>query len=350
MNAEPSTKVETGTSPGLDALDRIWRRHGRTFWALHSVWALATGVLVLWLAHERYDFVYWVVGFLVLTWASTLYFGRRRDDPGDVAFRTRFGRGLASYLTRVLYQETLFFLLPFYAYSAVIPSWNLGFLALLGVLAVLACLDLVFDRWLRESPVFSLVFFTSVTFGVLNLLIPMLFGTAPAAAAPLAAVASLLVAMPIVARQPHRSRGTTLRLGLAAIVILGVAAFGRPLIPPVPLRIQEVVFAADLDRETLEPQREIGNVAASDALGGRIVVLARIFAPANVHARISLDWYRDGVLLRSAREVEIVAHEGGFRVWDALQDDGGELPAGGYRVVLRTADHRVFGSAEVELR
>lgn len=35
-------------------------------------------------------------------------------------------------------QETLFFLLPFYAYSTVVPSWNPGFVALLATLAVLA--------------------------------------------------------------------------------------------------------------------------------------------------------------------------------------------------------------------
>jgi hypothetical protein len=250
----------------------------------------------------------------------------------------------------VLYQETLFFLLPFYAYSAVIPSWNLVFLALLGAFAVFSCLDLVFDRWLRESPVFSLVFFTSVTFGALNLLIPMLFGIAPAMAAPLAAVASLVVAAPIISRQPRQGRAGTLRLGIAAIAILGVAAFGRPLIPPAPLRLQEVVFAADLDRETLEPELPIEDGAASEDLDGRIVVLARIFAPASVRSRVTLDWYRGDELIRSAREVEIVAHEGGFRVWDALNDDSGDLPAGDYRIVVRTTDHRVFGSAEVTLR
>ena len=34
----------------------LWRRHRRAFWILHSLWALAFGVVVLWLAHERYGF------------------------------------------------------------------------------------------------------------------------------------------------------------------------------------------------------------------------------------------------------------------------------------------------------
>ena len=340
----------TRSRSGLERLDRIWRRHGRTIWIAHSIWALGTGVVVLWLAQERYDFVYWVVGFLVLTWASTLFFGRPRSIDGDDDLSARFGRGLASYLTRVLYQETLFFLLPFYAYSAVVPSWNVVFVALLALLAILACLDLVFDRWLRESPVFSLVFFTSVAFGALNLLLPTLFSIAPDIATPAAALLALASAAPLALGRRSRERGAWLRLGAAGLAILGVALWLPQLVPPTPLRLQEVAFAADIDRSSLEPIGAIGDGAASESLDGQLVVLARVFAPANVPARVSLDWYRDGALVRSSREVEIVAHEGGFRFWDALRPDGGAVAPGRYRIVLRTTDERVFGAAAVRVR
>jgi hypothetical protein len=162
--------------------------------------------------------------------------------------------------------------------------------------------------------------------------------------------ALIVVAVALTSQLLDRPMRLVDALGIAAIAILGVAAFGRPLIPPAPLRLQEVVFAADLDRETLEPELPIEDGAASEDLDGRIVVLARIFAPASVRSRVTLDWYRGDELIRSAREVEIVAHEGGFRVWDALRDDSGDLPAGDYRIVVRTTDHRVFGSAKVTLR
>jgi hypothetical protein len=48
--------------------------------------------------------------------------------------------------------------------------------------------------------------------------------------------------------------------------------------------------------------------------------------------------------------VEIVAHEGGFRVWDALTEAVTPLGPGRYEVVLRTADGRWFGRAVVTLR
>ncbi len=70
-----------------------WRelhdRYARLLWGLYSAWALLSGIAVLVLAHNRYGFLRWVVLFLALTWGSML----------------------------VMYQETLFFLLPFYFYS-----------------------------------------------------------------------------------------------------------------------------------------------------------------------------------------------------------------------------------------
>jgi hypothetical protein len=334
----------------VDRLDRLWRRHGRTFWILHSIWALATGVVILWLAHERYGFVYWVVGFLALTWTSTLVFSRRLAGGEPAQFSTRVKRGRASYLTRVLYQETLFFLLPFYAYSTVLHTWNLTFVVLLGLLAILSCLDLLFDGWLRTSPVFGLVFFASVAFGALNLLLPMLLSMNPSIATPVAAVLALATAAPLATQARVGGLWAWARVSAAGLVILVVAVWLPTLVPPVPLRLQEIAFAAGLERATLQPVRPVEDDVSGGELAGQLVVLARVFAPVNVPARIALDWYVDGALVRTSREVEILAHEGGFRFWDVLRPEGGTLSPGVYRVVLRTTDDRVFGSASVSVR
>ncbi|MEZ5316875.1 MAG: DUF5924 family protein [Vicinamibacterales bacterium] len=328
----------------------FWQRHRRTFWILHSLWALMTGTVVLWLAHERYGFVPWVVGFLGLTWLSTLFFSRRglRDDEGDRP--ARFRQEVASYLTRIMYQETLFFLLPFYSYSTVFPSWNVLFPLVLAILAVLACLDLVFDRWLRESPVFGLVFFASVSFGALNLLLPMLLSIGPDIATPAAALIAIASAVPIAVRGEIPSLRSWLLAGLAAIVLLDVAIRLPQLVPPVPLRLEQVTFARDLDRTTLETTGDVSGVADIATLPDGLVVVATVFAPSNVPATVALDWYRDGTLIRSSRDVAITAHADGFRFWEALRPATVPLTPGRYRVILRTTDDRVFGTAGIELR
>lgn len=332
--------------PSLRArMSAFWRRHRTLFWSIHSVWALSTGVVVILLARERYGFVPWVVAFLGITWASTLFFGRLGLGPADADDVPGLGHELTSYVTRGLYQETLFFLLPFYAYSTVPGSPNVVFLVLLGGLAVFASLDLSFDRLLRTSPVFGMVFFATVAFAATNLLLPMLLTVSPRRATALAALIAVGSSVPLAIRATLPGRRSRTRLGAAAVVILGVAIGAPALVPPVPVRLDGVVFASGIDRETLELADSLPSPVTTARLEGRLIAMAYVFAPSSVPTRVTVQWKRDGRNVRISREIEILAHGSGFRVWDALQPDQGALPPGRYEVILRTAGRRVFGIA-----
>jgi hypothetical protein len=218
-------------------------------WMLHSAWALAVGTVVVLLARERYHLVLWVVLFLVLAWTSTLFLGRavaRGVEPPKLAHE------VTSYFTRILYQETLFFLLPFYAYSTVVESPNVLFLILLGGLAILSCIDLIFDRWLRTRPVFVLMFFAIVAFAGINLLLPLLVGLSPERSLPLAALLAVGGAAPLAVRMTPNASGGRLRLVVGGLVMLAVPVGLPRLIPPVPLRLERAPFAPGIARRTLE--------------------------------------------------------------------------------------------------
>ena len=309
----------------------FWLRHRSLFWILHSVWALFTGTVVIVLAHERYGFVPWVGAFLVLTWASTMFFGRKLAAGGAPTAPTAspaapgFLDEFASYVTRIMYQETLFFLLPFYAYSTVLASPNLTFLVLLGGLAVVSCLDLVFDRWLRFSPVFGLVFFATVAFAALNLVLPLLFGLSPRWSTPLAGTLAVASAVPLALRSLGRGFGAALRVGGAAAVILLLAVGFPRLVPPVPLRLQETVFGPEIDRGTLALSDTLGGPVRLSRVPDGIVVVARVFAPIEVPTRVTVEWRREGETVRVSREIELTAHEVGFRIWDALRPGTGAV-------------------------
>jgi len=308
---------------------------------LHSAWALAAGTVIVLLARERYHLVLWVVLFLALAWTSTLFFGREAT-AGD-ATPPRLVHEVTSYVTRVLYQETLFFLLPFYAYSTVVESPNVVFLALLGGLAVLSCIDLLFDRWLRTRPVFALLFFAIVTFAAINLLLPLLVGLRPRFAAPAAALLAIGAAAPLALRTSAQAMGARLRLVAAAGLMLVVAVGFPVLIPPVPLRLQHAAFSSGIERSSLTLSNTLTDHVASAQVGGALAVLAVVFAPSALPTSVQLDWWHDGELLRVSREVGITAHAAGFRVWDAYHPASGAVPPGHYRVVLRTVGGRVFG-------
>lgn len=309
---------------------------------IHSAWALAAGTVVVILARERYHLVMWVVLFLALAWASTMYFGRAVPTDGEAP---GFVHEVTSYVTRVLYHEVLFFLLPFYAYSTVVDSPNVFFVALLAGLAVFACIDLPFDRWLRTRPVFALTFFTVVAFAAINLLLPLIAGLGPNVAAPLGALLAIAVAAPLALRTAPRTLGARVRLVGAGVVMLLVVVGFPSLIPPVPLRLERATFSSQIERSSLALTDSLADHVSAAEVGGALVVLARIFAPSVLPAGVQFEWWRDGERLRVSREVAITAHAEGFRIWDAYRPESGAVAPGRYRVVFRTAGRRVFGVA-----
>jgi hypothetical protein len=301
-------------------LDGARARHGRTFWILHSIWALANGAVVVALAEEAGRFWALVLGALALTWGSTLFFCWRRSSGGSL--RT----GLVSYATRILYQETLFFLLPFYVRSSTLGSVNVAFTGALIGLAVLACLDLAFDRWLRASAAFAASFSFLVSFSALQLLLPLVVRVPYSRAAPLAL--ALAFAGTLVLLGAARTLGWRRRaLGLVPSAAVALLLLLAPrLVPPAPLRLGSL---------TLAPEVEAPGLTRAEA---------RVVAPVPVPVELSVRWTRAGELLRESRPVHVTAHDAGFRVWDAALVPG----RGVLRVELLTESGQLLGRRDYQ--
>lgn len=298
--------------------EELYNRYSRLFWTLHSIWALFWGAGVLVLAHNRHGYLRWVVGFLALTWASTLFFTRATSAVHSKAMR--YAQEFVSYVTRVMYQGTLFFLIPFYAYSATVFEANSIFVGFLLALAVFSCFDLPFDRLLRQNKAFALTFFALVTFAALNFFFPLFFRTRLHIGTYLAAILAVAAALPLAYSGAELLRP---RLAFRATLILLLTVLGaravRPLLPPVPLRLAKVRFAAEFDPTTLTSTRDwAGPIPATELAHGRLYVIATIFAPTTLPTTVVIKVLRSGAVLRSSRVVELLAHEKGFRVWDVV--------------------------------
>lgn len=322
-------------------------RYSRLFWSLHSAWALVTGIVVLVLAHNRYGFLKWVVLFLGLTWISTLFFSRFAGLSDSSAFR--LAKGFVSYLTRVMYQETLFFLIPFYFYSTTFPSWNNAYVVILAALAVLSCFDLLFDRLLREQPWFALSFFLVVTFSALQFFVPLLLGIRLIHGALIAAGVAFLAVIPLAySWSDLKHPRMLLRLALALLLILGGARALRFAIPPVPLRLTRVRFSAQVDPRSLRIPAEL---EAKTPLGmltnGRLYATATIFAPSRLPAALQFRFLKDGATVRWSRTVKLVAHDKGFRIWDVYKPALGRLQPGRYEVEIWTEDGQLVGRSGI---
>ncbi|MGE5236677.1 MAG: DUF5924 family protein [Acidobacteriota bacterium] len=324
-------------------------RYARIFWMAHSAWALVTGAAVLVLAHNRYGFLPWVVLFLALTWASTLVISRFASFFQTPAMS--FARGFVSYITRVMYQETLFFLLPFYFYSTTVPSWNAVFVLFLAALAALSCFDLLFDRLLREKRAFALGFFGVVTFSSLQFFLPLLLHMRVHVAAYLAAIVAFMASVPL-AYGWRDLRQWRLLLKLTAVLILVVLALKvvRPAVPPVPLRLAKLRFAAQFDARTLRATEEFTDrIPLAKLADGRLYAIATIFSPTRLPTSIVLTFKHEGIPERSSRTLDLVAHERGFRVWGVLRAPKDGFTPGLYVIDVTTAEGQLVGRGEVRV-
>lgn len=335
--------------------EQVYSRYSRVFWTLHSIWALVWGAGVLVLAHNRHGYLPWVVSFLGLTWASTLFFTRALSSAQSKAMR--YAQEFISYLTRVMYQGTLFFLIPFYAYSATFFSANAVFVGFLLALAVFSCFDLPFDRLLRRQRIFALTFFALVTFAALNFFFPLIFQTRLHVGTYLAVVLAVAAALPLAYSFTELLRP---RMAARAALILLIALLGaravRPLVPPVPLRLAKVRFAAEFDPTTLSSPRDWADLIPGTELAqGKLYVDATIFAPTSIPTTVTIKVTRAGVVVRSSRVVELLAHQKGFRVWDAVplnvlaSASSARRPEGPLAVEVWTAEGHLLGRAEAKI-
>jgi hypothetical protein len=330
-------------------LDELHSRYARLFWGLHSAWAMFTGGVVLVLAHNRYGFLKWAVLFMALTWASTLFFSRFAAGEGSKTMR--IAKGFVSYLTRVMYQETLFFLLPFYFYSTTFPSWNCAYVIVLAGLALLSCFDMLFDSLLRERKWFALAFFAVVTFSALQFLFPLVLKVHFRWGAYLAALLSLAAAVPLAyswaeLRQPARFGW----VALALVLSLGAVKLLRFALPPVPLRLTKVRVTGELDRRTVRAAGDWESYIPIEELSsGHIYVVFTVFSPARIPATLRIRFLRDGETMRWSKNLTLVAHDKGFRIWDSLRAGPGGFKPGNWTTEVWTDEGQLVGRRHVRL-
>jgi hypothetical protein len=336
----------TGVSLRVETLHQ---RYSRVLWVGHSIWALITGAAVLVLAHNRYGYLPWVILFLALTWGSTLFFSRIALPVESRA--AQLAKGVVSYLTRIMYQETLFFLLPFYFFSTTFPSWNCAYVIGLAALAVFSCVDIPFDRMLRTSRPFALSFFSIVTFSALQLFFPLALALKINLTTYLAASLSMLAAIPLAYPWRELRQGPTIvRTVLAVAVALVAVRLLLPVIPPVPLRLFNVRFAAAFDPRTIQAPFEYSDTIPRSVLsGGRLYAIASVFAPSRLPATVILRFVRNGKVLRTSRAVNLIAHARGFRVWDTMRPGPEGFLPGPYTVEVWTGEGQLVGRSTIRV-
>jgi hypothetical protein len=133
----------------------FFANHGHLLWWAHSAYAMTFGTIVMMYASKGYDNARWMVVLLGLGWVVLVLFFRlfgtgtgQKEKIRDTKAKVRFY--VMTLVLKNLYQSMLFFLLPFYYKSATFDAPNRFFVYVLGVLAMLSTVDVVFDQFLMR--------------------------------------------------------------------------------------------------------------------------------------------------------------------------------------------------------
>ena len=223
----------------------FFARHGHLLWWLHSAYALTFGAFVMMYASKGYDNARWMVVLLCAGWLVLLLFFRlfgtgpgQKDRVKDTPTKLRFY--IMTLVLKNLYQSMLFFLVPFYWKAATLDSPNRFFLYLLGLLAVLSTVDVVFDNVLMRYKGPASLVYLFILFACLNLVLPAIFPDTRTLVTLLSA-AALATLVFFSMHVPLRNLARPV-WWFALLAALGAAVFsayaGRRAIPPVPLYVE----------------------------------------------------------------------------------------------------------------
>ncbi len=237
---DPSDRLELKRPQGR------FERWLRRAWWLHSFFALGFGVFVMLFARKGLAYADKLLMILPISWlllfiALRFIVGPANTSP-DERVAKRGLRVVTNYIIKNLYQQMFFFLVPLYAASATwsMASRNFWLPPLLLACAVLSTLDVIFDHFIMGRRRLASVMYGICLFGVLNLMLPMVFGMTHLHALMIAAAttAPAIALLSFNVRDVFSAKG--LGLTLAAAAGLTIAAWvGRAAIPPAPLALVE---------------------------------------------------------------------------------------------------------------
>jgi len=289
-------------------------RHERTLWWLHSAWALAFGIGIIWVGARRFDYLRLAIFHIVFIWVASRAVHHLVEDPGPGSVWRRRLLVALNYFNRNFYQQILFFILPIYYISATAGSANFIFVIVLAASAVLSTLDVVYDAQVASRRILGALFFAFNLFATINLMLPILWATGHVTAMRVSAVLALLAFATIYHERRHHSlRESISTIAVAAVLLVALVERGRAFLPPAPLRLGVSAFGTGI---RAEPPEITGRLSTRPEEPGRLYLLTRVVAPIGLEDAVRHRWFRDGILFYESPAYAVRGgRELGYRLW-----------------------------------
>lgn len=304
--------------PLLDAWMRRLRRliaFAQRYPGLIAAFGFISGVASFLLV-ERHEGLAKVIALVMLaSWIWLVLENLLRESMARW-FGLKVPRLLLRYLTQLVHQESLFFVLPFFAITT---TWNSGqalFTGFLGLAALVSIIDPLYYRWLAQRRWLYLAYHSITLFAVLLTALPIIFHLSTAQSYPLALGIAVLLSFPSLSGllQVQRWwRGLAL-CGLA-LLLGGSGWLSRTWVPPATLWMTEMAVASELDNRNRIPGESLSSIRLADLHAQGLFAYTSISAPRGLNERIYHVWRHDGAEIdRIALDIR-GGRKAGYRAW-----------------------------------
>jgi heme/copper-type cytochrome/quinol oxidase subunit 4 len=300
----------------------------------------------MWLGKRNFAYLRIAVFHISFIWLSSLFLPKLLNHRRLPARWASWVRLLVNFLNKNLYQQMLFFVLPVYYASATSWSRNIAFVALVGLSAVLATLDVVYDRHLSVKRNLTAVFFAFNLFILINVMLPVLWSISNTLTTRISAALAMMGFLTLYYPAAHsKARGAALAF-VIGFSLLGLVELARPFIPPAPLRLASVEFGTGFQEESLQIESPVMQLDPVRSL--RLYALTAIKAPLGLHERVRHRWYENGKLIFASPFYNLVGgREEGFRLWTSHSFDN-ISPGTELRLDLETEGGQLIGRAALQ--
>ncbi|MDO3381234.1 DUF5924 family protein [Gilvimarinus algae] len=258
------------------------------------------------------------------------WFGAELPDP------------VVRFVTQLVHQESLFFVVPFFV---VTTAWNSGQMVFTGALilaAVISVIDPLYYQWLAPKRWLYFFYHGFTLFAVCLTALPILLHIPTAEAYQWALAIAVVLSFLNMVRDLsfgwwHRSALAFLLLGGAGIV----GWLAKPWVPPASLWLTQVAVTPRIDDDKKAPTARIKVVSVEELRQGLYAYTA-IHAPRGLNERIYHVW-RHNLTLVDKIPLDINGgREGGYRAW-SHKVNFPPYPKGKWRIAVVTEANQVIG-------
>jgi hypothetical protein len=324
-----------------DVLLRLHALLQRFPWVM-PLYGFASGLASFLLVKRQDDFAKVIAIVMLVTWLWLAL-----ENVFNQQLSRRFGLQIPTWLlrfaTQMVHQQSLFFVLPFFALTTAWDSGQLVFTGLLGLCALIAIVDPLYFNWLAPRRWLYLGFHSLTLFAVLLTAMPIILHQTTAQSYQWALLISVLLSFPSLLGTLKINRWWRwLALPGVSLALLGVGWLARPWVPPATLWLSEVVVSAQMNARQRAPGQAREQLSSAQLKQQGLYAYTAINAPRGLTERIYHVWRHNG------KEVDRIAldiqggTQAGYRAWSHKQNFPSD-PSGKWRVDVLTAGGQTLG-------